>query len=186
MRMSGDLQIGSVVKKLRMEKGLTLQQLADMTSLTAAYISKIENEKVSPSIQTLKKLADALEASITEFFENDLINDPCINPPETWTRKLVTGWKADVRQMIKLVGNKKMQPFFTTIPPQGGAHDHYTHPGEEFVYVLEGVLTLNLNGETTNIHPGTLAYFSALVPHTWVNNTSEEVRMIWVCSPPSW
>lgn len=73
MRMSGDLQIGSVVKKLRMEKSLTLQQLADLTSLTAAYISKIENEKVSPSIQTLKRLADALEASITEFFENDLM-----------------------------------------------------------------------------------------------------------------
>lgn len=67
--MANDLQIGSVVRKLRDEKGLTLQQLADMTSLTAAYISKIENEKVSPSIQTMKKLADALETAITDFFE---------------------------------------------------------------------------------------------------------------------
>ncbi|MDL2226098.1 XRE family transcriptional regulator [Deltaproteobacteria bacterium OttesenSCG-928-M10] len=184
--MANSLQIGSVLKKLRLEKGLTLQQLADMTSVTAAYISKLENEKVSPSIQTLQKIAEALEVSIIEFFENDLINDPCINPPESWTKKLVKGWKADVRQMVKLVGNKKMQPFFTTIPPKGGAHDHYTHPGEEFVYVVEGQLTLNLNGETTELKPGTLAYFSALVPHTWVNNTNAPVKMIWVCSPPSW
>jgi len=184
--MANPLQIGSVLKKLRLEKGLTLQQLADMTSVTAAYISKLENEKVSPSIQTLQKIANSLEVSIIEFFENDLINDPCINPPDSWTKKLVKGWKADVRQMVKLVGNKKMQPFFTTIPARGGAHEHYTHPGEEFVYVLEGQLSLNLNGETSELKPGTLAYFSALVPHTWINNTDEPVKMIWVCSPPSW
>ena len=52
--------------------------------------------------------------------------------------------------------------------------------------MLEGVLTLNLNGETSEIHPGTLAYFSAPAPHTWMNNTDQEVRMIWLCSPPSW
>jgi len=181
-----DIQIGNVLRMHRNDKSLTLQQLADMTGLTAASISKIENGKVSPSIHTLKMLADKLEINITDFFENDLINDPCINPPESWTRKLVQGWDADVRQMIKLVGNKRMQPFFTVIPPKGGAYDHYTHPGEEFVYVLEGVLTLTLNGQTTELKPGTSAYFSALVPHTWINNTKKQVKMIWVCSPPSW
>jgi transcriptional regulator with XRE-family HTH domain len=184
--MTNDFQIGSVVRNLRTEKGLTLQRLAELTELTAAYISKIENDKVSPSIHTLKALADALQTNITDFFENDLINDPCINPPETWTKKLVKGWQADVRQMVKLVGNKKMQPFFTTIPSGGGAHDHYTHPGEEFVYVLEGVLTLNLNSKIIKLAPGILAYFSALVPHTWVNEGKKTVKMIWVCSPPSW
>lgn len=184
--MANDLQIGLILHRLRSEKGLTLQELAKMTSLTAAYISKLENEKVSPSINTLKKLADALNVSLTEFFVNDLINDPCINPPESWTRKLVKGWDADVRQMIKLVGNKKMQPFFTTIPPGGGAHDHYTHPGEEFVYILKGVLTLNLDGKPHKLHPGSLAYFSAMSRHTWVNEGKKTVKMIWVCSPPSW
>lgn len=157
-----------------------------MTSLTAAYISKLENEKVSPSIHTLKKLADALNVSLTEFFVNDLIDDPTINPPESWTRKLVKGWDADVRQMVKLVGNKKMQPFFTTIPPGGGAHEHYTHPGEELVYILEGVLTLNIDDKPHKMPAGTLAYFSALNRHTWVNEGKKPVKMIWVCSPPSW
>lgn len=184
--MANDLQIGSVIHQLRAEKGLTLQELAKMTDLTAAYISKLENEKVSPSINTLKKLADALNVSLTEFFVNDLINDPCLNPPESWTRKLVKGWDADVRQMVKLVGNKKMQPFFTTIPPGGGAREHYTHPGEELVYILEGVLTLDIDGRVHTMEPGTLAYFSALKSHTWTNEGETPVKMIWVCSPPSW
>ncbi len=169
-----------------MEKGFTLQQLADKTELTAAYISKLENEKVSPSIHTLKKMADELEVPLTEFFENDLIDDPCVNPPETWTRKLVQGWDADVRQMVKLVGNKKMQPFFTTIPPGGGAHESYAHPGEELVYVLSGVLTIKLDGEITRMKAGTLAYFSGLTPHSWINETKKPVKLIWVCAPPSW
>jgi quercetin dioxygenase-like cupin family protein/DNA-binding Xre family transcriptional regulator len=184
--MAKNIQIGSVLKKKRCERGLTLQQLAAKTSLTAAYISKLENEKVSPSIQTLKNLSDALDVNMTDFFENDLINDPCINPPSAWTKKLVQGWDADVRQMVKLVGNKKMQPFFTTIPPGGGAHEHYAHPGEELVYVLEGVLTLDLDGKTRKLKAGTFAYFSALASHTWVNDTDKPVKMIWVCSPPSW
>lgn len=184
--MAKDLQIGPVLKKRRTEKCLTLQQLASLTGLTAASISKIENGKVSPSINTLKMLADKLETNITDFFENDLIDDPCINPPDGWTRKLVKGWDANVRQMVKLVGNKRMQPFFTVIPPKGGAHDHYAHPGEEFVYVLEGVLTLTLNGETTELQAGSSAYFSALVAHSWINKTKKPVKMIWVCSPPSW
>jgi transcriptional regulator with XRE-family HTH domain len=184
--VTSKFQIGNVIKSFRLAKNMTLKQLAEKTSLTAAYISKLENEKVSPSIQTLKTIADCLHINMTDFFENDLINDPCINPSETWTKKLVKGWNADVRQMVKLVGNKKMQPFFTVIPPNGGAHDHYAHPGEEFVYVLEGILTLDLNGKTSEIKPGTLAYFSALVPHTWINNTKKPVKMIWVCSPPSW
>ncbi|MDR2945745.1 MAG: cupin domain-containing protein [Candidatus Adiutrix sp.] len=184
--MANGLQIGSVVRRLRIEKGFTLQQLADKVSRTAAYISKLENEKVSPSIHTLKALADELGVPLTEFFENDLINDPCINPPETWTRKLVKGWDADVRQMVKLVGNKKMQPFFTVIPPGGGARESYTHPGEEFVYVLEGLLTISLNGKVSKMKAGTMAYFSALMPHTWINDSKKPVKMIWVCSPPSW
>jgi transcriptional regulator with XRE-family HTH domain len=184
--MKNNFQIGSTVKKSRIEKGLTLQQLADKTGLTAAYLSKLENEKVSPSINTLKVLADELGVYITDFFENDLINDPCVNPPETWTRKIVKGWKADVKQMIKLVGNKKMQPFFTVIPPNGGAHEHYSHPGEEFVYVLEGVLTITLNGVETEMPAGTSAYFSALSPHSWINRKKTPVKMIWICTPPSW
>ena len=118
------IQIGNIIRQLRHDRNLTLKQLSETTSLSAAYLSKLENEKVSPSIQTLKTLSLALHVNMTDFFENDLINDPCINPPTTWTKKLVKGWYADVMQMVKLIGNKKMQPFFTTIPPKGGAHEH--------------------------------------------------------------
>lgn len=184
--MGIDEQIGKAIRKLRCERGLSIRQLSEMTGLTSGFISRLEYGKVSSSLHTLKTLAEKLETNMTGFFENDLVDDPCLNPPETWTPKIVHGWKADVKQMVKRVDNKRMQPFFTIIPPGGGVHDHYTHPGEEFVYVLEGVLTLNLNGEITDLPRNTIAYFSALVPHTWVNNTNKEVKLLWVCTPPSW
>lgn len=184
--MVKSLQLGTTLRKFRLEKNLTLQQLADMVGATASYLSQLENEKVSPSIQSLKKIADVLEVSLIEFFENDLINDPVINPPNEWTQLSLNGWDAEVKQMIRLVGNKKMQPFFTTIPPGGGAFDHYAHPGEEFVYVLEGTLTLDLDGETKEVPAGSSAYFSSMMPHTWKNLSDNDCRMIWVCCPPSW
>ena len=185
--MSNPLRIGSVLRELRTEKGLTLKQLADMASVSSAYLSKLENEKVSPSIHTLKRVADCLAVPLTEFFENDLAEDPCINPPETWATTAVTGCDANVKQMVKFAANKKMQPLFTIVPPHGGGtKNHFDHLGEEFIYVLEGCLTLNLDGESTELTAGTLAYFSAMLPHSWLNKSEEPCKMIWVCSPPNW
>ncbi len=182
--MSNSVQIGGTLRRLRTERNLTLLQLADKTSVTAAYISKLENEKVSPSIQTLQKIAEALEVSIIEFFDNDLVHDPCINPPDTWIKKRVKGLKADIRQMIKAAGNKRMQPFYTVIPPKSGPQIHPLHPGEEMIYVIEGRLTLDLNGDVTEMKPDSMAYISGLVPHRWANHHEEACQILWVCSPP--
>jgi len=163
---------------------LTLRQLAEQASVTAAYLSRLENEKVSPSINTLRKIADCLKVSMIRFFENDLVDDPCINPPDTWTPKLIHGWNADVRQMVRTTGNKKMQPLFSTIPPNGMIPCPEAGSSEELVYVLAGRLTLRLDGDTTELTPGTLAYFSAKRPHAWINNTGEPCTFMLVCSPP--
>jgi transcriptional regulator with XRE-family HTH domain len=184
--MSKTLGIGQVLRRLRVEKSLTLQQIADMLGVTASYLSQLENEKVSPSIQTLKNIADVLEVSILEFFENALVNESVVSEEKSWTALEVNGWGAYVRQMVRLTGSKRMQPFFTIIPPGQGAFDVYTHPGEEFVYVLEGTVTISLDGKDIEVKAGSAAYFSAMRPHNWRNLGDEVVKMIWVCSPPSW
>lgn len=184
--MVKSLGIGSVLHRLRLEKNLTLQQLADMVGATCSYISQLENEKVSPSIHMLKNIADTLDTSILAFFENDLVEEETVAAPQDWTSMNVKGWDADVKQMFRLIGNKKMQVFCTTIPPGKGAYEHYSHPGEEFVYVMEGTLTIGLGDKELTVPSGSAAYFSALRPHTWKNLTKVPVKMIWVCTPPSW
>jgi len=180
------LSIGQKVNEWRKEKAMTLQHLAKKTNLTAGYLSQIENDKASPSISTLKKIADVLGVRIVDFFSDEIIDDPKILRKDEWTRVLLSGWEADVMQLVRIVGNKRMQPFYTVIPPGGKSRDPYAHPGEEFGIVLEGILTLTIGEETYKIGPMTSFYYSSLLLHSWKNELSKPCRVVWVISPPSW
>ena len=184
--MVDTLSIGQKINDWRKKKRLTLKQLAQKTDLTAGYMSQVENDKASPSISTLKKISTALGVRIIDFFSDEIVNDPKVLKQDQWTKVLLPGWKADVRQMVHIVGNKRMQPFFTVIPPNGGSRDPYTHQGEEVGIVLEGCLTLTIGKETHEIGPMTSFYSSSLLQHSWVNNGSEPCRIIWVITPPTW
>jgi transcriptional regulator with XRE-family HTH domain len=178
--------IGLTLLKFRKEKSLTLQQLAKKVSLSAAYLSQIEHDKASPSISTLRSLAKALGVRLVDFFEDELINDPVVMTPDKWSRVLIPGWQSDTRRIVHHIGTKRMEPFFTTIPPGGKSKKGYAHPGEEFGFVIEGVLTIIIGGESHEVGPMSSFYFSSALPHSWINQGKKPVRLIWVVSPPSW
>lgn len=184
--MTDSAYIGQKIKELRKDKNLTLKQLAALVELTPSYISQVENEKSSPSIATLKRIASALGVRTVDFFADELIDDPPVLPPEKWTKVLIPGWEASVHQLAHVVGNKRMQPFHTEIEPGGGPQENYSHPGEEFGFVLEGELTLYLGEEVHHLKQGWAVYYSSLVPHSWRNFGDKPCRLIWVVSPPSW
>ena len=149
--MSENNKLGHLIRLFRQEKSLTVQQLAEHAELSAPYVSQLEHGKASPSIATLRRLAKALDVHIVEFFADEIIKEPIILPKEKWTKVLLPNWKADVNQLVRSVSNKRMQPFYTTIPPGGGSENDYAHAGEEFGFVLKGELTLFLGKETTTI-----------------------------------
>lgn len=184
--MSDNNKIGVLIRQYRLEKSLTVHQLAENAELSAPYVSQLEHGKASPSIATLRRIASALDIHIVEFFADEIIKEPVILPKENWTKVLLPRWNADVNQLVRVVGNKRMQPFFTTIPPGGGTEDSYAHAGEEFGFVLKGELTLFLGEEKHILKENTACYFSSLRPHSWRNETDETVQLIWVVTPPSW
>jgi transcriptional regulator with XRE-family HTH domain len=184
--MGNDQSIGITLAKYRKEKGLTLQQLAEKVKLSAAYLSQIEHGRASPSISTLRNLANGLGVRLVDFFEEELINDPVVMTPERWSKVLIPGWQSDTRRLVHHIGTKRMEPFFTTIPPGGKNKQAYAHPGEEFGFVIEGVLSIIIGEETHEVGPMCSFYFSSALPHSWINKGKKPVRMIWVVSPPSW
>ncbi|MEW5723625.1 MAG: cupin domain-containing protein [Thermodesulfobacteriota bacterium] len=179
-------KIGQLVSEWRTEKNLTLQQLGELVGVSASYISQIEHGKASPSVATLRGLAGALGRRTVDFFIDELVEDPVVMPEEEWTRVILPGWQANVRQLVRLVGNKMMQPFYTEIEVGGGSRKAYAHPGEEFGLVLEGELTLTVGEETYQVGKLTSFYYSSLLPHSWTNQGLEKCCVVWVISPPSW
>ena len=184
--MTAVLSIGQKVAKWRKEKGLTLQELAGKAHLTAAFISQIEHDKASPSIATLKTIAHALDAKVIDFFADELLQDPVVTTPDQWSKVLIPGWQSDTKRLVKIVASKRMEPFLTTIKPGGKSREPYSHPGEEFGFVLEGEITITVGDEVHYVGPMSSFYYSSLLPHSWINTGKKACKIIWVVSPPSW
>jgi len=178
--------LGEKLRDLRLAKKLTLQQVAERSGYTAGYVSQIEHDKASPSIASLKKIAAVLGARIVDLFLEDDDNDAVILEPSQWVGVSLARWKADIRQMVRSVKHRRMQPFYTVIQPGGGTLQDYSHNGEEFGLVLEGELTLKVGSETYQVKKGSSFYHSSNVPHAWTNQTNKPCTVVWVVTPPSW
>ncbi|MBU1741255.1 MAG: helix-turn-helix domain-containing protein [Proteobacteria bacterium] len=139
-------KFGSKIKAFRTDRGLTLKQVADVAGCSTGYISQIEHEKVSPSIATLKRIAQALGVRIVDFFLDEANQEPVVAAPEDWRKVSLSRWQANIKQMVRSVSHRRMQPFHTTISPGGGSEGDYSHEGEEFGIVLQGTLKLTVGG----------------------------------------
>ncbi|MBU0514834.1 MAG: cupin domain-containing protein [Proteobacteria bacterium] len=179
-------KFGSKIKAFRTDRGLTLKQVADVAGCSTGYISQIEHEKVSPSIATLKRIAQALGVRIVDFFLDEANQEPVVAAPEDWRKVSLSRWQANIKQMVRSVSHRRMQPFHTTISPGGGSEGDYSHEGEEFGIVLQGTLKLTVGGETFEVREGSSFYYSSLIPHSWGNDGPDKCVVVWVVSPPSW
>ncbi len=181
-----EIDIGPKIKARRLSNHQTLKQLAEKVGCTSAYLSQIENGKVSPSIASLKKIAEALQANITDFFMEVAPDEPVVLRPDQRVLISLKRWNAKVWSMISDPKNKRMQPFYTIIQPGGGSHGSYSHVGEEFGIVLKGQLEIELDGSVHLVHQNESFYYSSSRPHKWTNPGKSETIVVWVISPPTW
>jgi len=183
--MALEADIGLRIKAHRQSNHLTLKQLAEKVGCTDAYLSQIENGRVSPSIASLKKIADALQSKITDFFVESEDDDPVVLPPDKRIRLSLERWNAEIQSLVRNPKNKRMHPFYTTIQPGGGSHGLYSHVGEEFGLVLKGELEIDLDGTIHRVRESESFYYNASQPHSWRNPGDGETVVVWVISPPT-
>lgn len=178
--------IGEKIREFRELKGLSIRQLAEEAGCSPSLVSQLENNRVDPSISTLKKIAKALGVNIVDFFMEDYLNhEDVVTSIQDRVDIQLKRWDAKIQSLVKSTRNKKMQPFFTKIKPGGGSHGMYHHEGEEFGYVLKGTLSLVLEDREYTIKANESFYFMSHIPHDWRNKGEEDVEVIWVITPPT-
>jgi transcriptional regulator with XRE-family HTH domain len=180
-----EADIGSRIKSLRQSNHLTLKQLAEKVGCSDAYLSQIENGRVSPSIASLKRIAEGLKSKITDFFVESQDDDPVVLRPDQRVTLSLERWNARIQSLVINPRNKRMHPFFTTIQPGGGSHGLYSHVGEEFGIVLKGELEIDLDGAIHLVKQNESFYYNSSQPHSWTNPGNEETVVVWVISPPT-
>lgn len=183
--MPVEVDIGSKIRARRQSNGQTLKQLSEKVGCTSAYLSQIERGKVSPSIASLKKIAEALQAKISDFFVESVANEPVVLSAKSRTLISLERWNAKIWSLVADPKNKRMHPFYTTIESGGGSHGTYSHVGEEFGIVLKGELTIELDGVMHLVKENESFYYSSSRPHNWTNPGDKETIVVWVISPPT-
>ncbi len=164
--------IGDRIRGLRIEKGLSIGDVAKQSGISEAIISGIEAQTVSPPLGTIINLAKIFQVSVGELFGDSADSPFCIVRSDD--RKTVSRFNSTDGQTggysYESLGhqkqNRQMEPFLVTLTPSRSRQlEPNQHDGEEILYVLEGQVDVRLADHTDTLNPGDSIYFDSNLPH---------------------
>lgn len=179
------IDIGSEIKELRKSNNMTLKDLSEKTGLSIGFLSQFERGLSTIAVDSLELIAKALNIELSHF----------ILKPKTKKEYILKSFEQEVYEVInnKFVhynlsnnlNKKTFLPRKINILPMGKDENitEYSHKGEEFIYVLEGTLTLFLDSKRYDLYPGDSAHYNSEKMHNWANYTSKMVKLIVVSTP---
>jgi transcriptional regulator with XRE-family HTH domain len=179
--------IGPKLHTLRKQAGLSLQQLAVKSDVSAAAIHKIEQSGMVPTITTLLKVAGALGRPVAYFVdEEEVASDPTVFVRDGEQRPILTSHTGiDLAGISGTYGRFYLAGARATVVPGASSGDHFLeHPGEELVYLLEGVLEFVVNHQTYRLQPGDSLHFRTVQQHSWRNPGTENAVALWMALRP--
>ncbi len=183
-------RIGLKAKELRNKNNLTLKELSEKTDLSVGYLSQFERGINTIAIDSLNKIASVYGVNLNYFFSEDERKQKKSSSSiviKSYKQKVldVIGNNYIVKHLASENKGHTMYPRLIEILPQMTDEDikPYAHLGEEFIYVLEGVLTLIHEDKIYNLFPGDSAYYSSESMHNWANDTNKNVKILCISTP---
>jgi transcriptional regulator with XRE-family HTH domain len=175
--------IGPKIATLRKAQGLSLQQLATNSDVSAAAIHKIERSGMVPTVTTLLKIAGALGVPVGYFVDEEGPQQESVHFTKAGTGRAVytpheglalTGISGSYRQFQAAAAVATMAP-----GADSGAR-MLRHPGEELVFVLRGKVRFTIGEQEFAMGPGDSLHFNGDVPHHWCNSSRRDAELLWV------
>ena len=178
--------LGDHIRAGRARRSMSLKNLATATGLTQSFLSQVENNRASPSVASLRKIADALGTSVATFFTGGAPNgrlvrrvdrSVLVHPQRRWRDSLLTP-----------VQGGRLQVIWSEIMPGAGSGDEpYSHDSdEECVVVIKGRLNFWVLGDFYQLRAGDALTFESRLPHRNHNPGPNKAEVLWVITPPSY
>jgi transcriptional regulator with XRE-family HTH domain len=186
-----DLLIGARLKHARLNRRASLRKLADEIGCTESFLSKVENDKVRPSLTMLHRIVQSLDISIAKLFtENAEASSPVTVLAAGKRTMLATehmrqGKGITLESLLPVSLAVLLEANIHHVAPGGSSRGFIQHQGEEMGYVLEGQLELTVDGKTVRLKPGDSFFFYSNLPHGYRNPGTVAARILWVNTPPS-
>lgn len=172
-------RIGATIRELRRSRGLTLVQLADRTGLSHPFLSQLERGHARPSMVSLERIALALDTSQVQLLAAGAGLLPDGEPTAEIMRREegVRGpfSRGEARLLVR--SPRSFQPLeFVGANLDPG--DFYVHREDEFLYVVAGLVRLDLDGSPSILEPGDSAYYPGGTRHRWGSGDGAEYRLV--------
>ena len=179
------LDVGAHLRAVRTIYGLSQRELAKRAGVTNGLISLIEQNRVSPSVSSLKKVLDGIPMSIAEFFTLDLSASP-----QVFYRGEELTNLGDAEVALRLVAARRPNRAMSVMheryaPGADTGAEMLRHEGEEGGVVVTGRIELTVGGETRQLGPGDAYYFTSAIPHRFRNTGTEPCEIVSASTPPT-
>ena len=177
------MEIGHKIKKRRKELGLSLRDLAAQVDLTASFLSQVERDVASPSIESLRKISKALDVPVFYFLLESSGPSPVVRNNER--RKLAMPEAYVTYELLTQDAKRKMGVVLAELHPTDATvplvHDPNT---EECIFVLEGELEVCLGTDTYHLEAGDTIYFDGVLLQNISAKGRKVVRYLSIITPP--
>ena len=177
------MEIGDKIKRLRLQRGLTQEELGARIELSKGFISQLERDITSPSIATLMDILEALGTDIASFFHETVDEKIVYGREDMFVKEQDDG--VTIRWLVTNAQKNALEPILVTLPAGGETVPDDPHEGEEFGYVLAGSITLLLGEKAHRVHRGDSFCFRPNCVHSLKNPGKREALVLWVSTPPS-
>lgn len=171
-RFIAEKHIGERIKRLRLKKSMGLVELGRHTGLSASFLSQLETGRVVPTLRNLARIAMVFSKDLSYFFETEPQAMFRVHRRKERVRLPQTGTETPTyffESLGYMVPDRHMDPYFAEFVPLGPQHEPkaHLHPGYEFLYVLDGELTLHHGENRCTLGMGDAVYFDSATAHSY-------------------
>ncbi|QRG07765.1 cupin domain-containing protein [Xanthobacter dioxanivorans] len=183
------LQVGTRLRHARLLAGARLKDIAEAANCSESLLSKLENNKIQPSLNMLARVCEALHLTIGELFATPDADQEVVQ--RTGQRMVVEldplrrGEGIRMERLIPYAKGHLLQGNVHIVAAGGGSDGLVAHEGEEVGYVLCGRIELLLGDKIFNVNAGDSFTYRSEIPHGYRNIGEEEARIIFINTPPS-
>jgi transcriptional regulator with XRE-family HTH domain len=178
------VSIGQRIRTIRTLRCLSSSELARVAGVSRGLISQIELDRVNPSIDSLRRIASALDSPIAAFFDEKPQSGVVVRAEERKT--LHVPRSGLTYELLTPDLNRQIEFILIELEPgQGGSRNQFGHPGEEAALILEGQVHVWLGEEEHVLETGDSISFNSGVPHRVANLAKKKAVLVSAITPPS-
>ena len=184
-RVGGDrVNVGRKIRELRKSKSLSLKQVAAGAGVSPSLVSQVENNRVDPSLSTLRKIALTIGVPVFALVAESGPDDASLIPKKK--RRRVSFPRGGLEyEIIHSELTKKMGIMIGTLQPGGmTSEEPLAHDGEECLVILNGALRVEFQQSHRDLKAGDSLYFDSSAPHRLVNFHRRACRYYLIITPP--